>query len=489
MMRIIKNFAGQLKAYFVLAFVGAILFFVPLKFHGKNVCTILYIVKNKETAMDNLTELANLKPAMLDAGTVFSGKSSGIKVRGYATASAYTPAIDKDFMFHDGCRDVIVWLLNPAEPLYVYGPVGCSKTTTIKQLAARLNYPVFEVTGHGRLEFADLAGHLTVQHGNMAYEYGPLALAMRYGGLLLFNEIDLTSPEVAAGLNSVLDGSPLCISENGGELIKPHPMFRFAATANTNGGGDDTGLFQGVQRQNAAFLDRFTLCEMGYPDADVETSLLAKRFPALPPGLCEKMVSYANEVRNLFMGTATTDAISNSIEITFSTRSLLRWGELALRYQPLARQGIQPITFALDRALAFRASRETRAMLHELARRVFPQEAMHNVSDTQAQETMSGQTAIDYVRQRLTSRSTAAVCLHLSMTHTLADNSISTKIWKAQSVNSGLRIQWGREGTSLQEKCFSKDECTQHNPVMELELRAVQKLREGYALNINKSTF
>ncbi|MBQ9407567.1 MAG: hypothetical protein IJU37_12625 [Desulfovibrio sp.] len=75
------------------------------------------------------------------------------------------------------------------------------------------------------------------------------------------------------------------------------------------------------------------------------------------------------------------------------------------------------------------------------------------------------------------------------MTHTLADNSISTKIWKAQSVNSGLRIQWGREGTSMQEKCFSKEECTQHNPVMELELRAVQKLREGYALNINKSTF
>ena len=37
----------------------------------------------------------------------------------------------------------------------------------IKQLAARLNYPVFEVTGHGRLEFADLVGHLTVKNGSM----------------------------------------------------------------------------------------------------------------------------------------------------------------------------------------------------------------------------------------------------------------------------------------------------------------------------------
>ena len=324
----------------------------------------------------NATDILNsLTLKDLDAGLVFSGKASGNTVRGYAAPTVYTPAIDREFIFHDGCRDVVVWFLNPGEPLYVYGPVGCAKTTSVRQLAARLNYPVFEVTGHGRLEFADLAGHLTVKNGEMGYEYGPLALAMRYGGLFLLNEIDLVSPEVIAGCNGILDGSPLCVAENGGELVTPHPMFRFVATANTNGGGDDTGLYQGVQRQNAAFLDRFTLCEMGYPDPQVETSLLVRRFPALPPDLCAKMVSYANEVRGLFMDTVSTDNLSNSIEITFSTRSLLRWGALTLRFQPLARQGIQPIAYALDRALAYRACRETRAMLHELARRVFPQEA------------------------------------------------------------------------------------------------------------------
>lgn len=174
---------------------------------------------------------------------VFSGKASGRLIQGYAKPSAYTPAINPDYLFHEASRDIIVWLMNPADPLYVFGPTGCGKTSCIKQLAARLNYPVFEVTGHGRLEFADLTGHLAVKDGNMVYEYGPLALAMRYGGMLLLNEIDLTSPEVAAGLNSVLDGSPLCLAENGGELIAQHSMFRFAATANTNGGGDNTGLY------------------------------------------------------------------------------------------------------------------------------------------------------------------------------------------------------------------------------------------------------
>lgn len=85
------------------------------------------------------------------------------------------------------------------------------------------------------------------------------------------------------------------------------------------------------------------------------------------------MVEYANEVLRLFMEKSGNSYNSGSIEITFSTRSLLRWADLTIRYQLLVNQGIQPVAYALDRALGFRASRENRAMLHELAQRVFPQ--------------------------------------------------------------------------------------------------------------------
>lgn len=60
--------------------------------------------------------------------------------------------------------------MHDLDPLYLYGPTGCGKTTLIKQLAARLNYPTFEVTGHGRLEFADLCGHISLQKGSMVYD-------------------------------------------------------------------------------------------------------------------------------------------------------------------------------------------------------------------------------------------------------------------------------------------------------------------------------
>ena len=80
----------------------------------------------------NLIEgLSNLKPSDLDAGQVFSGKLSGTTVKGYAVPSAYTPAIDHDYIFHESSREVVVWFLNPQEPLYVFGPCGCGETSCI----------------------------------------------------------------------------------------------------------------------------------------------------------------------------------------------------------------------------------------------------------------------------------------------------------------------------------------------------------------------
>ena len=442
--------------------------------------------------MNVSNELGSLQPTDLDAGQVFSGKPSGTTVRGYATSSAYTPAIDPGYVFHESSRDMVVWFLSLREPLYVFGPSGCGKTSCIKQLAARLNYSVFEVTGHGRLEFADLVGHLTVKDGNMAFEYGPLALAMRYGGIFLANEIDITPPEVAAGLHGILDGSPLCIAENGGELINPHPMFRFVATANTNGGGDESGLYQGTQRQNLAFADRFILCEMGYPDTKIEITLLRQRFPSLPDKLCDTMVEYANEVRKLFMGEASTSNLANTIEITFSTRSLLRWGDLTVRFQPLAHQGIQPVTYALDRALAYRASRETRAMLHELAQRMFPQ---HTEADIKAMDSepgkdlLQGDTALRFMKSRLRYVPTASQPrLYLQVDYNLPGQKQSGKFWVGEARTEGLMLQWGKQGTSGQQKFIPAEQCENSNVVLELEYRTAKKLKEGYALIPAKSS-
>ena len=304
-----------------------------------------------------------------DAGELFSGKPSGTKILGYSEPSVYTPKIDPMYAFHESSRDVIVWfLMERSDPLYLFGPCGCGKSSQIRQIAARLNYPVFEATGHDRLEFPDLVGHLSVQNGNMEFQDGPLTMAMKTGGIFLFNEADLCSPSTLAGLNTILDGSPLCIAENGGELVNPHPMFRFVVTANSNGASDETGLYQGVMRQNIAFMDRFIVVEVGYPKAEVEVNLLQQKFPQIPADILTKMVDFANDVRKNFMGNSTAH---DALEVTLSTRTLIRWAELTMAFQPLSKQGISPVMYALDRSLGFRASQTSRVALAEMAQRIF----------------------------------------------------------------------------------------------------------------------
>ncbi|MDO6928722.1 AAA family ATPase, partial [Acinetobacter baumannii] len=87
------------------------------------------------------------------------------------------------------------------------------------------------------------------------FMYGPLAVAMREGHLLLINEVDLADPAELAGLNDVLEGRPLVIAQNGGEIIKPHPMCRVVVTVNSTGSGDASGLYKGVMMQNLAAMD------------------------------------------------------------------------------------------------------------------------------------------------------------------------------------------------------------------------------------------
>jgi cobaltochelatase CobS len=119
-------------------------------------------------------------------------------------------------------------------------------------------------------------------------------------------------------------------------------------------------------RQNLAFMDRFWVVEVGYPAEDQEREILAAAVPDLPEVIRERMVSVANQVRRLFLGEADTGA---AIEVTFSTRSLVRWAQLAWFFRGLAQQGRNPVIHALDRALAFRAAPETRQALHEIVQR------------------------------------------------------------------------------------------------------------------------
>ena len=306
---------------------------------------------------------------LFDAGEIFSGKKSGTLIAGYKTPSKYVPPVDIDYVWSEWVRDVLVWLcMDKFQPLYVFGPSGTGKSSCLRQVCARINMPVFSVTGSERLEVSDLLGHYVLKNQTTQWLDGPLVQAMKEGALFVIEEIDVCSSSILMALNTILDGSDLVIAEHGGELVKRHPQFRIAVTGNSSGNGDDTGHYVGISQMNLAFCDRFLCLEAQYPSAESETALLTRKFPQLPKDVCTGMVCTANMIRKLFQQ---EDPSQQPCELTVTTRGLLRWADLTLRYEPLASMGISPVLYAADLAFANRASKPTKTMIHELIQRVF----------------------------------------------------------------------------------------------------------------------
>lgn len=328
----------------------------------------------QDVIMQVKEELGNLDGLQVyDTGELLAGKKSNNGILGFAGSSPFVPKT-KTYIRDNWFIDIVMHFRFSREPLYIYGPTGCGKTSGIKYLASLIKYPVYEVTGHARLEFADIVGHHIIDKtGKMDFQYGPLPMAMKSGGIFLINEMDLLDPGVAAGLNSILDGSPLLIPENGGEVITAHPMFRFIATGNTCGSGDDSGYYQGVMRQNVALMDRFVVLMADYhtEKSGKELGLLGQTHPELPEKTRENMVKFANVVRTLFKGGEVDGVKASQVEVTMSTRALLRWATCALCYEPLRKQGGDPVLVGLMRACGYRGSLATQKTFKEIYQRVF----------------------------------------------------------------------------------------------------------------------
>ena len=281
-----------------------------------------------------------------------------------AAALGFIPAIDSSYVFNEEfLNNVLLFLDNPLnDALYISGPSGCGKTSAVLQIAARLRWSVEQVTFSNRSEVQDLLGHFSVRDRNVTFHYGPLSRAMLNGSILLLNEIDLVNPGDLALLNDVIEGRPLCILQNGGEIVFPHPFFRVIATANTKGTGDDSGFYNGTRILNQAFLDRWRFIECSYPEEKFERLLLKNKIPSLKSDLIDKLLQLTLELRRV--STESSDSIT-SLSAPFSTRVLLRVAGL------LAQSSKLSIYTALDLAYASRLSKIEREYVKRLCFDVF----------------------------------------------------------------------------------------------------------------------
>lgn len=260
--------------------------------------------------------------------------------------SPFIPERDDAYMFReDLVRALMIWHSGIAgRNFLVHGPTGSGKSSLIEQFANRMGIPVFRVPCHSRSEFGEFTGQLTVkQDGSTEFVYGALPRAMREGAIMLFDEFNFIPAGVTGALNTVLDGGPLLLPETG-EIIKPHPNFRIAATGNGVDQGDDAAAFRGIQRMNLALVQRFLVTKVDYLDPLEEAKALHHNAPGLPGSMIEDLIKSATDIRNAF--------VKGDLETTLGTRVLVKMCRiLNARLNKVEEDALAEVKFSLGLTL------------------------------------------------------------------------------------------------------------------------------------------
>jgi cobaltochelatase CobS len=251
--------------------------------------------------------------------------------------------------------------------VWTHGHSGAGKTTIHGQFFSRIGMPVYRINLDSSLERSDLIGTevlsekggATVSH----FREGILPQAITKPCVILMDEIDYGRPDILASVQRALEGKGLLLTEDGGRLVKPHELQRWAATANSRGQGDEFGVYPGVRPLNAAMLDRFSvMIEIEYMAEEDEKELIERTFPGIAETFTKQLVSFAKMIRSAF--------VNGEISTTLSPR-----GTLAIAEQFTFHQGRLGETKAREEAIEVvvidRSTMDNRQRVLELASRAF----------------------------------------------------------------------------------------------------------------------
>lgn len=200
-------------------------------------------------------------------------------------------------------------------PVLLIGDTGVGKTSIVKGIADKMKQEYIRYNLTGETTVDEFLGKYTLQNGQTEWQDGILLQAMKTGKWLIVDEINVALPEILFVLHSLLDDDKaVLVANHNGEVVKPHPDFRFFATMNP------VDEYAGTKDLNKAFKSRFAMViNMQYPSAKTEVKIVQAK-----TGVDEKqanmMVDTANQIRK--------DKDKGDIFFTISTRDLLQWGSL-----------------------------------------------------------------------------------------------------------------------------------------------------------------
>lgn len=175
------------------------------------------------------------------------------------------------------------------ENVILSGPTGSSKTTAFRAYAAARGLPFCLVECNGAMDLGTILGRTTIDpEGRVRWVDGDATLVVRYGGVLLVDEVNMCHPRITAGFHQLLGVTRRMSLPEAGETIvagrggtgEAQPTL-FGAAYNPR--------YQGTVRLSEALANRFAIPLDWDYERDVEELLVSSN----------RLLDMAENVRSL----------------------------------------------------------------------------------------------------------------------------------------------------------------------------------------------
>ncbi len=202
-------------------------------------------------------------------------------------------------------------------PVLLKGPTGCGKTRFMEYMAWRLKRPLITVSCHDDLTAADLVGRYLITNNETVWIDGPLAHAVRCGGICYLDEIVEARKDTTVVIHPLADDRRILPMEKHGEVLRAPPEFLLAMSYNPG--------YQSVLKElKQSTRQRFVAIEFTYPHAALEKKIVMTE-TGVAPELADQLIRLAEMTRNLK---------GSGLDEGASTRLLVHAGKLVARGIP-----------------------------------------------------------------------------------------------------------------------------------------------------------
>ena len=199
-------------------------------------------------------------------------------------------------------------------PVLLKGPTGCGKTRFMEYVAWKLQRSLITVSCHDDLTASDLVGRYLITNNETVWVDGPLAHAVRVGGICYLDEVVEARKDTTVVIHPLADDRRILPIEKHGELLRAPKEFVLAMSYNPG--------YQSVLKElKQSTRQRFVAIEFTYPAEALEAKIV----------ITESGIDAANAGKLLKLARMTRNLKGNGLDEGASTRLLVHAAKLMRR--------------------------------------------------------------------------------------------------------------------------------------------------------------